>query len=233
MNQEFNYKRPTVREYWPFVIGSLLGGSVALLAGCETSELVDVWSDASYQTPYLKKILVISVSKTPVQRRIWEDAFSLEFDKHEVSATSSYRLFPESVPDTEQVVSSVQSGVFDGILITRWLPPETKTHYIQGYMTKEQDLRYDLRKERFVTYYREIEHDGYVDSERVDFRAIDIWSTKNNGQLIWSGTSKTPEPNSMLTVRPEIVNLVISELERLKFVASKVTDKDTVSRKSQ
>lgn len=155
-----------------------------------------------------------------MQRRIWEDAFSVELAKHDVAATASYRLFPDEVPDTNQVTQTVRSNGFDGILVIRRLPSETNTQYLQGYVTKEQDMRYDRRTDRFVTYYREIEHAGYVDSQKVDIRSIDVWTTKNDGQMIWSATSKTPEPNSAQAVRPEIVKLVMSELTRGRIIAS-------------
>jgi hypothetical protein len=165
-------------------------------------------------------MLVISVGKSSVKRRIWEDDFSLELAKHGVTATPSYRLFPDAVPDTNQVIQIVRSDGFDGILITRWLPSETKTQYLQGYVTREEDMKYDHRTERFVSYYRDLEHAGYVDSQKVDIRAIDVWTTKNEGHMIWSATSKTPEPNSGQDVRPDIVKLVMSELAQRGIIAS-------------
>jgi hypothetical protein len=71
-----------------------------------------------------------------------------------------------------------------------------------------------------MTYYATIHHDAYIDSEKVDIRSIDVWATKNEGQMIWSATSETPEPNSVRTVRPEIVSLVLSELAKQSIVAS-------------
>lgn len=209
-----------MKKCWLFVIGGLLCCSFTLMVGCSSSKLVDIWSDSSFEPPSLNKMLVISVGKNPAQRRIWEDAFSVELARHDVAATPSYRLFPDAVPDSNQVIQIVRSNGFDGILINRWLPSETKTQYLQGYVTKEADTRYDRRTDRFVTYYRDIEHAGYVDSQKVDIRAIDVWTTKNEGQMIWSATSKTPEPNSVQAVRPEIVKLVVSELTRQGIIAS-------------
>jgi len=209
-----------MKKYWTLVIGGVLCCSFALMAGCSSSELVEIWSNSSFQTPPLNKILVISVGKNSVQRRIWEDAFSVELEKHSVAATPSYRLFPDAVPDTNQVMQIVNSNGFNGVLLTRKLPSETKTQYFQGYMTTERGMRYDLPTDRFIEYYRDIEHAGYVDSQKVNIRAIDIWTTKGEGQMIWSATSKTPEPNSIQAVRPEIVKLVMSELTKRGIIAS-------------
>jgi hypothetical protein len=207
-------------RYWTFIIGIALGCFVALMVGCSTTRLVNIWSDPSFQAPALHKMLVIGVGKNSVQRRIWEDAFSVELGNHGVLATPSYRLFPDAVPDTLQASQSVQSNGFEGVLVIRRRPPETQTQYLTGYVTTEQHTRYDRRLENFVTYYRDVEHAGYIDSQKVDIRVIDVWATKNEGQMIWSATSKTPEPNSMETVRPEIVDLVISALTERGIIAS-------------
>ncbi len=219
-------KGTAVKKCESIVIGGMVCCLLALMAGCASSELVDIWSDTSFQPPPLNKMLVISVSMNPIQRHMWEDAFSLELAKHAVAATSSYSLFPDAVPDTNQVIESVQSTGFDGILVCRRLPPKTKAHYSRGWVALEGDVtterhtRYDRRWERFVTYYREANQAAYVDSQEVDIRSIDVWSTRNEGQMIWSATSKTAEPNSLQKVRPEIVKLVLSELTKRSITAS-------------
>jgi hypothetical protein len=209
-----------MKKYMSFVFSGVIFCLFTLMTGCASSKLVDIWSDSSFQPPSLNKMLIISVGKNSAQRRIWEDAFSVELAKHDVAATPSYRLFPDAVPDTDQVIQIVQSNGFDGILVTRWLPSETNTQYSQSYVTTEQVMRYDRRRDRFVTYLRNIQHPGYVDSQQVDIRAIDVWTTKNEGQMIWSATRKTPEPNSVQAVRPEIVKLVMSELTKQGIIAS-------------
>jgi hypothetical protein len=201
--------------------------SILFVAGCASSELVDVWHDSSYHAPPFNTVLVISVSRTPMERHMWEDAFAGELSKHGIVATPSYRSFPEAVPDTNQVIQIVKSDGFDGILICRRLPSQMKAEYSQGWVSLEKDVtlerhtRYDRRWERFVTYYRDVNQADYVDSEMVDIRAIDVWATRNEGQMIWSATSKSPEPNSLHEVKPEVVNLVMTELKRKNIIAPK------------
>lgn len=208
-----------MKTHRALVAGFVLCCSLVLLAGCTSSELVDIWSDPSFQPPSLKKMLVISASKSPVRRRIWEDAFSEELAKHAVAASPSYRLFPDALPDTEQVIQCVRSNGFDGVLVVRHLPAVTETQYLQGSVVSEQNIRYDRRNDRFVTYYRDIEYAGYTDSTKIDLRIIDVWATGNNGHMIWSGTSRTPEPNETAEARPEIVKLVMSELTDQLIIA--------------
>ena len=215
MNRMKHKRGATMKKYRSFVAGGVLFCAIVLLSGCSSSELVDIWSNSAFQSPPLNTLLVISVGKNLAHRRIWEDAFGSELAKHKVTATPSYRLFPDALPDTDQVVQIVRTKGFDGVLVIRWLPSEMIPQYSQGYGEYEQHVRYDLSTERFITYYA-----GYMDSQKVDVRAIDVWATKNEGQLIWSATSKTAEPNSISEVRPDIVDLVISELTNRHFIAS-------------
>lgn len=201
------------------LISGLLLCASALLSGCATSELVDVWSDPSFQPPPLRTMFVISDSRTAVQRRLWEDAFAAELAKHDVAATPSYVKFPDAVPDSDQVIQAVRSSGFDGVLVTRRLPSETTVQYQEGYVSTESRLRYDRRRERFVTYYRDVLHAAIVDSQTVFIRTIDVWSTKDEDHMIWSATSRTPEPISAREVRPGIVGLVLMELKDRGIIA--------------
>jgi hypothetical protein len=210
-----------MKKYKSLVIGGVLCCLFALMAGCASSKLVDIWSDSSFQSPPLNKMLVISVSKNLVYRHSWEDAFSAEFAKHNVAATPSYRLFPDAVPDTNQFIQIVQSNGFGGILVYRRLLPELKTKYKQGFEMSESNMVYDRYSKRFVaSYFRDEDYAAHVDSQKVDIRAIDVWTTRNEGQMIWHAKSKTPEPNSTQEVRAEIVKLVLSELTRSGIIAS-------------
>jgi hypothetical protein len=190
-----------------------LGCMISQMCGCvSSSNLADVWHDPSFQAPSLGKMLVIAVRKDATKRRIWEDAFTSELTKHGIAATSSYSLFPDALPDTDQVFASVQTNGYDGVLVILRLPTETNKQYIHGYVTTEQNVRYSYYWQRYRTYYQEIEHPGYIDSEKVDIRAIDISTTGVNGRLIWSATSRTPDPATVPDPQSGIASLVMAEL---------------------
>jgi hypothetical protein len=198
-----------------------LGCLASLFSGCVSSSLVDIWHDPSFQASPVAKLLVIAVRKDATKRRIWEDAFAGELVKNGAMATPSYSLFPDAPPDTNQVVTTVQANGFDAVLVVLRLPRETNTQYVQGYSTTEQYARYSTYWQRYVTYYQEINHPGYIDSQSVGIHAIDVTSTGGNGRLIWSATSRTPDPGSMPDVQREIAGLVISDLAKRKIINSK------------
>jgi hypothetical protein len=209
-----------MKKFTAFVFAGALCWSLGVMVGCASSELVNVWSDPSFQSPPLRKVLVISVSRNSMQRHNWEDAFSAELARHSTTATPSYRPFPDAVPDTNQVMEIVRSGGFDGVLIVRRLPAETSREFVPGYVTREKRSKYYSQTDRLMTYYAYVHHDAYIDSEQVDIRSIDVWSTRSDGRMIWTATSETPEPNSVTRARPEIVTLVMSELSKQRIIAS-------------
>jgi hypothetical protein len=213
-------KESTMEKNKSSILRLLFCCIIVLAAGCSSTKLVDIRSNISYQSPPLNKMLVISVSRNSTYRHIWEDAFSAGLAKHKVAAIPSYRLFPDAVPDTSQVIQIVRSNGFDGILVYRRLPSEMKSHYRQGFGMSDDNMVYDRFTERFVvSYYRDVEYAAYTDSQKIDIRAIDVWATQKEGQMIWSATGRTPEPNSMQDVRPEIVNLVVSDLTNRNIIA--------------
>lgn len=203
------------------VVVAALGCLMSLMFGCASSSLVDIWHDPSIQPQPLGKMLVIAVRKDATKRRIWEDAFTGELAKSGAMATSSYSLFPDAPPDTNQVIATVQANGFDAILVVLLLPKETSKQYVQGYSTTAQFLRYSTYWQRYITYYQEIDHPGYIDSQTVGIHAIDVTTTGENGKLIWSATSRTPEPGSVLDVQRGIADLVISDLAKRNIITSK------------
>lgn len=195
---------------------------IALVPGCSTSVLVNQWSDASFRGPALTKILVIAIRKDAVRRRVWEDAFIGELAKHGVTATQSYRLFPDAPPDSNQLAAAVAEHAFDGIIITRRLPKAVSSTYVPGYVSKEPETRYSQRKGEFFTYYHDVEHPGYVDTEVTANRSIDVWTCGRDSWMVWSATSETAEPATAEAVHRDIVNLVVSDLEAKGIVGKKV-----------
>jgi hypothetical protein len=203
------------------VVATAVGCLMSQMFGCTSSSLVEKWHDPSFQAMPLGKMLVIAVRKDATKRRIWEDAFAGELVKHGVAATSSYSLFPDAPPDTNQVIATTQANGFDGILVILKLATETNPHYVKGYASMEPEGAYlGPYWQRYWNTYLLIEHPGYVDSQKVAFRAIDVATTGNGGRMIWSAKSRTADPDSVKDVQQGIAGLVISELARRSIIRS-------------
>ncbi|MGB7569401.1 MAG: hypothetical protein WBM07_16180 [Chitinivibrionales bacterium] len=198
----------------------ILCSMIALISGCSTSVLVNQWSDSSYRGPVLTNMLIIAVRNDPVRRRVWEDAFVGELARHGVKATQSYRFFPDAIPDSSGIAGIVAKNGFDGIIITRRLPKIVSTQYVNGYVSTESETRFSERRQQFQTYYHEVEHPGYVDTQKIANRSIDVWTTDAKSRMIWSAVSETPEPATAEAVHHDIVNLVTGDLTRKAIIAN-------------
>ncbi|MCX6150339.1 MAG: hypothetical protein NTX22_07460 [Ignavibacteriales bacterium] len=102
--------------------------------------------------------------------------------------------------------------------MTRLLRKETETHYVESYVTSEMKTRYNPFRKIYSTYYQDVQHPGYIDSQIVDRRAIEVWVIRDKERIIWGATSNTPERNSVEAVKIDIANLVISELVRNSII---------------
>jgi hypothetical protein len=213
-NEKEGYMNRLLKAVGVGVLSCLVG----LMCACASSSLVDKWYDPGFQAPPLVKMLVIAVGKNATKRRIWEDAFAKGLAEYGVTATPSYSLFADAPPDTDQVAATVQANGFDALIVILKLPTETNAQFIQGYTSTEQDLRYSFYWQRYWTVYREIDHPGYIDTQTVAIRSIDVTTTGNHGRLIWSATSRTPDPRSVEDVQTGVADLVMSELAQYKFI---------------
>lgn len=190
-----------------------------LMQGCSTSVLVNQWNDPAFHGPALTNVLIVAIRKDPVKRRVWEDAFIGELARHGVRATQSYRFFPDAAPDSGQLDQAVAAHSFDGIIITRRLPKAVSTEVVPGYVTSEPVTRYSNRKGQFFTYYRDVEHPGFVDTQKVANRSIDVWTAGSEGWMVWSAVSQTPEPATAEDVHRDVVGLVTADLARKGVIA--------------
>ncbi len=231
----------TVKKITVVVCVSMIG----LMSGCASSNLVDIWHEPYFKSPPLGKVLVIAVRKDETKRRVWEDAFASELSKQSMVAVASYSIYPDAPPDTEQIQSAVSTNGFDGILVVLRLPTEKNSHYVKGYTTTEEvvmpmptryrnvqyyyqgNLSVDQRVQqisywqRYRTYYLETNHPGYIDSQTVDIKTIDVTTTGKNGRLVWSGTSRTPDPGTIVNAQSGIAELVVTELAKLGIITPK------------
>jgi hypothetical protein len=114
---------------WVSGFAAAIGYLIGQVRGCVSSNLVELWHYPSPQAPPLGKLLVIAVRKDATKRRIWEDSFASGLAKHGVAATSSYLLFPDAPPDTNQVKATIQANGFDGIMVVSKPQGEVNTRY--------------------------------------------------------------------------------------------------------
>ncbi len=182
------------------------------LLSCSATRLTNTWRDPSYTSGPMTNMIVIAVKKNPLHRRLWEDGFAAEFAQHGVNVTPSYRLWPDDLPDTADVVAEVRKNNYDGVLIVSRLETSYSTTDVPGYATRTPIVGYDQWRNEYYTSYEREYHPARVDSTKIIRHLIDVWTTKKPGHMIWSGMGETIDPSSGKEVHGEIVDLITPEL---------------------
>jgi hypothetical protein len=188
---------------------------------CNSSSLTNIWKDPEFNNPPMTNMLIIAAKKEPVKRRIWEDVITSELTVYSVKSTPSYRLFPDSIPDPNQVGAAVQEKKFDGVFFIRKLPTRISTSYVPGPVKTEKVTQYDEHTRTYSTIYRDVQQPGYTDTTKIVRHEVSIFATEDGGRLVWAGTGELINPNNREEIKSEIAHLVIPELARYKIISEK------------
>ena len=86
-----------------------------MVAACATAELKATWKDAAFTGSPLKHILVIGVSKSDANRRVFEDGFSAALKAAGTGGIASYPALSEggAIP-SERIDAAVKQTGADG-----------------------------------------------------------------------------------------------------------------------
>ena len=186
-------------------------GLAVLISGCATTGLVNMWRDPE-ASGSIRSAYVVTTRRDPARRRIMEDAFTEALNERGIRAVASYREFPNDLPDTLEVAEAVRAGDFDAVLVVSPLGTRTVETWVPGYMTTRTFTGWNRWTGRYETFVREVEAPGYVDTDQVVRHQVDLWSTRRDGQLMWTATGNTVNPNSSRAVSKELVERVMNEL---------------------
>jgi hypothetical protein len=193
------------------------------MAGCAVnSEMIEVWHDPTFAPGSVHNVLVVGIRKDPVRRRLWEDAFVKALAARGLTATTSYQLFPEAPPDTQQVIEIVRKNGYDAVLVSIRLPNESSTRYVQGALRQERVTTQDYYG-RFHSYWATVQDPGYTETDTVIQSRTELWVTApDSGHLVSSGTLRTLESVNGRTVERAVSKDIMPELERQGVVPEKV-----------
>jgi hypothetical protein len=199
-----------------FVVCALAAG------GCSSGGgLVNMWRDPEYRAAPLTKVYVVAMKKDATNRRLLEDAFVAELGKRGVTARASYRQFADAAPDTQQVIEEVRANGWDGVLVASKLPTEENSVFVPGYTTRETRQRLNRWTGRYYTVWEDVHHPGYTETETVVRHQVDVWTTRDGGQLVWSGVSERYDPTHFDVVANAIVDQVVPELSKQGLIPKK------------
>lgn len=204
------------------MLRSLRPVSLAVLAavifgGCSASQMVNMWKDPVLPKAPIDNVLVIALAKEQANRRLWEDAVVEELQANGARGTQSYDLYPNAAPDTLQVAQAVQEHHYGGVIVMHRLGTRQVARLVPGYVTAApywygSHCDYNHWGAYYHPYHAMVYSPGYIVTDREVRYQIDVWTSEDNGRLVWTGTTATINPSSAQQVRYEVSRLLVQEL---------------------
>lgn len=168
----------------------LLALALALAGGCGTkTSTTQLWAASDYSAAPLRKVIVFGRGMAEAQRRSVEDRLVSALGEHGVTATQSYRMFPE-LPNREIMQTELAKQGFDGALVTTLHATRQRQSYVPGhyhgggFWGGYYGMGWGWSPGYIVT-------DELVDAETSVF---DLRT--DGGRLVWSATTRTLNPTS-------------------------------------
>ncbi len=187
---------------------------ILALAGCGSStQLTSVWSDPTFQTNSLQKLMVIGVAHNSSVRRIFEDTFASALQGEGVRAMTGYSVLGDGRLDSAMVWDAIQKTGCDGIFVTRLVDKQTVQTYYPPTTTAVAVPApyYGGWYGYYATGYAYTTMPGYT----VENQVINLETTLYrvaDGKLVWSALSQSwleqaPDPGR--EIRPFVDQLVM------------------------
>jgi hypothetical protein len=184
-----------------------------LLTACASTQLTSVWKDPSYQTRPAR-ILVIGVSRSPLNRRLFEDEFVRQLKSRSTDAIASYTVLPDTPQgDQAAIAKKVDELGADTVLITRLVSKKVVQVYVPGTPYYPPPF-YDTWPNYYVYGYRYMYTPGYIANDEFAVVETNLYEAKSD-KLIWAATSETgindSDPNLIQNYITVMVNNMIGQ----------------------
>ena len=194
---------------------SLLGmvGIVSImlaLSGCSTATpIVSEWRNPAYASGPFKRIMVGGPSGETSVRRNFEDEFVVQLQAAGIDALASYRYIPENEGiDENKLKQAAQKARADAVLFARSVKMEQKTNFGPTFPY----LSFGIFGSNVGASWSGLPAASgpYRYNENISETALyDV--VKN--ELIWTGTTKTAEPENVQTAIKSYVEAVMKALD--------------------
>jgi hypothetical protein len=189
--------------------------SLLLLTGCQTTEVLNVWSDDS-QGEKFSDVLVIAIFKEPAYRNVVEQRLVEVLQEQGVEAESASILYPHEGPmDQDTVDGMVAQSSADSVMMVRLVDTRKETVYTPGttYVPGGYGGRYSMG---YYGYYgggyTVMSTPGYSTEYDISTLETTVFSTASNNR-VWSTITETTETsvNKAINSYIKVIGKTISE----------------------
>lgn len=191
-----------------------------VLSSCVSTGLSHMWQYPTYVSGPLKTILVVAVRKDQNIRRAWEDGFATELRNDGIDVTPSYRLFPDTLPDTNLIKTVTKNQHFDGIILVGRASTETIESVTSGNDINSSELSFQPLDASYYGYYVREYYPGYPVFNDIVKDEIKVWATQGVARMIWAGVGEVQNSDVHEDERRAIIHIIVPELVKHKVIAA-------------
>ncbi len=191
-----------------------------VLSSCASTGLSHMWQDPTYVSGPLKTILVVAVRKDQKIRRAWEDGFATELRSDGIDVTPSYRLFPDTLPDTNLIKTITKNQRFDGIILVGRASTQTIESVTSRDDINSSEISFQPLDASYYGYYVREYYPGYPVFNDVVKDEIKVWATQGVARMIWTGVGEVQNSDVHEDERRAIIHIIVPELVKHKIIAA-------------
>jgi hypothetical protein len=172
--------------------GVALLGLLAITGCGPSTKLLHTWSDPTFKTNSLNKVVVLGIAKNSTIRRTYEDHFVTALKGMGTDALPSYPYTAEGQLDSSQVASKLAELQVDGIIVTRVTDKQTVDTYYPpttSYVGVPSPY-YGGWYGYYNMGYSYVSSPGYTVQSQVVNLETNLYRV-SDGKLVWSGLSQT------------------------------------------
>lgn len=189
----------------------LLATATLLFAACQTTSMVDSWSDPTYSGGSFGKILVVGVIQDVTFRHVFEDIMVSKLHQVGVQAAPAYRFIADGAQAPEaQLDAAVQHYGADALLLTHLKRVDTKMR-ISTMMVPGPGPAFGP----YGGYYGM--YTGWYavpDVQQYDVATVETSLFATAGKrLVWTGVTETFQPTSVAKDAPGYADVIITALQ--------------------
>jgi hypothetical protein len=179
-------------------------GASALLCACVSVQLANSWKDPAFAGPPLRRVLVVGVTQSEVNRRLFEDTFARELGAAGPAAAASHTVLSDNGGiGRDEIRKAVEKAGADAVLVTRIVRAE-----------KHVDLAPAAAMPpvggRFYGWYGSAATMPVEQYTTITLEST-LWDVKTE-KIAWSATSGTFESQDVEKVTSKLAQVLIAKM---------------------
>lgn len=196
-----------------------------VLTGCSSTQFVDSWKNPETTSFNPKKALVVGITDNLTARKIFEEDFKDALILRNINAVESTTVLSEgftsskkSEEEINEMIQNISNDGFDAVVITVVKGVEKQKSYYENYPRVGFGWS---RFGRYYYWYQDIYYTPrYYETYNVYHIETSIYNLNGaeNKSLIWVGSFKVVDPQTISVTVKDYVDRIINQLETEQLI---------------